>query len=175
MERFIHFAVPAGNCRVVSTDPVKKVGDDCRIHAWHVACGNEYKVSLRRPGTGMQSADRTDAFSDVSDAADVRKVQKPRTLRRIPRDEDDLTGDTTEGFGNAFDKCPAIKREKIFFLSIRTARFPADQHHRRSHASTPLVANGSVNQTTFTSQLFDIFAATGTPAGPASGINTIMC
>jgi hypothetical protein len=78
----------------------------------------------------MKPANRSYRFTDVADAPYTRDIMESFALFRIPGNKDNLINHPLERIHQPLDKCPAVVREKIFFLPVSTPCLAANQYHR---------------------------------------------
>jgi hypothetical protein len=73
---------------------------------------------------------------------------EPFALFRIPGNKNNLVNHPFKRINEPLDKCPAMVREKIFFLAVGTPCLTTNQYHCRSHVQTPFIkmTPGQINR-----------------------------
>jgi hypothetical protein len=78
----------------------------------------------------MKSPDWSDSPPDIGDAPYSFDPVESGALFRAPGNKNNFIDHLLERFDKALDKCPALVREKILFLSIGTPRLATNQYDR---------------------------------------------
>jgi len=127
MERFEHIFIPAGNGGVCVADCIEEVGHDSTLDTGHVTGRNEEKVTLCCKNPGMQPPDRTKTRADIRNTPhSFEGIEAPALLRALGY-QDNLVGYLPQRISEPLNECLTLVLEKIFLLSVGSARFPPDK------------------------------------------------
>jgi len=133
VEGFEHFAVPAGDCRIVRADCIEEMADNVGLDARHIARRDKDEIPFCGKGTGMQAAYRPYSPPDIGDALYAGDVREPAALSGVAGDKDDLVNNGAERIDLPLDEGLPLVPEEIFLFAIGPPCLSPDKDHRRSH------------------------------------------